>query len=49
MAFDRFVNWGSERPSREDVGQVCEDFVKGLGSVEWNGPQSRYYIHLAGT
>lgn len=48
MALDRFVYWESERPTQEEVGQVCEDYVKGLGAVEWNDPQSRFYIHLTG-
>lgn len=51
MSYDRFVRWQSDsRPSREEVGQLLEDFLGSpeVGRVHWNEAAQRYVVDLFG-
>ena len=45
MANDRFVYFSSPPPTREHVQWALEDYVRGIGKVEWN---SRFFVTLPG-
>jgi hypothetical protein len=46
MALDRFVYWQTERPTREQLELVLEDFIGGAGSVKWD--TDRFFVMLKG-
>lgn len=46
MAHDRFVYWRKERPTREQLQMVLEDYVLRLGVVEWE--TDRFFVTLPG-
>lgn len=48
MAVDRCIFWTKERPTREQLQFVLEDFFSGIGTVEWVEDQSRWYVTLPG-
>lgn len=50
MAQDRFVRWKKDgpRPSREQVKLVCEDYFRGIGTVEWDETGGRFMIEIIG-
>lgn len=51
MPCDRFVWWDGKkqkRPTRTNVGIVCEDYLKGLGTVTWSNEGRRFMCLLHG-
>lgn len=49
MPTDRFVYWKTEeRPTLDQVREVCEDFVGEVGNVRWEPKIARIIIALPG-
>jgi hypothetical protein len=48
MSRDRFVRWNQGKyPTVDKIKIVCEDYFKGLGTVEWRG--DRFFVLVHGT
>ena len=49
MPSDNVVNWKDERPSRQEIQQIIEDYFGAvLASIEWKQTQQRFYVCLVG-
>lgn len=46
MAADRFVYFHRDKPTRDNVEHVLEDFVSDAGCVRWSA--ERFYVDLPG-
>lgn len=49
MSTDRVIRWRkNKKPTKEQIGMVCEDYVSRIGTVRWDEARGRYYISLPG-
>lgn len=48
MANDRFVYFHRDKPTKDNVQHVLEDFVSDAGTVRWSEEQGRFYVDLPG-
>lgn len=46
MASDRFIRWGEDRPTKEQIQFVLEDYFGSAAEVKWD--KDRFYVTLPG-